>query len=161
MSEHISVAAFCVQEQLDAADSPGDTGREGRGRMWDVSSSKLSSSSTRALNPVFIYCHLTSLLAWPCVHKVIPVRGFLLRRKRSPGVGELQPMGACVLPVLGQEPFVSQGRSDVFGQVCSCSMPQNCCRRGNVLFSTSISYIHLDRHRFEFLSPNADAALKL
>lgn len=40
-------------------------------------------------------------------------------------------------------------------------VPPNCCRRGNILFSTRISQIHLDRHRFEFLSPNADTALKL
>lgn len=40
-------------------------------------------------------------------------------------------------------------------------VPQNCCRRGNILFSTCISQNHLDRHRFEFLSPNADTALRL
>lgn len=66
--------------------------QRGRERMGNFSSSKLSSSSTRALNPVFIYCHLTSLLAWPCVHKVIPVRGFLLRRERSRGAEKLQPV---------------------------------------------------------------------
>lgn len=71
-------------------------------------------------------------------------------------------MGVCVLPVLGQEPFVSQGRSYVFGQVSSC------------LFSSSselleerkyfVSHLYLSespRHKFEFLSPNADTALRL
>lgn len=66
-----------------------------------------------------------------------------------------------MLPVLGQEPFVSQGRSDVFGQVssCLCSSVSELLR--NILFSTCISQIHLDRHKFEFLSPNTDTALKL
>lgn len=66
-----------------------------------------------------------------------------------------------MLPVLGQEPFVSQGRSDVFGQVssCLCSSASELLR--NILFSTCISQIHLDRHKFEFLSPNAGTALKL
>lgn len=112
---------------------------------------------------MFIYCHLTSLLAWPRVHKDIPVRGFLLRRKRSRRAEEASAyasVGVCVLPVLGQGPFVSQGRSDVFGQVSSCLCYSASELLRNILFSTCISQIHLDRHKFEFFSPNADTALK-
>lgn len=43
-------------------------------------------------------------------------------------------------------------------------VPQNCCRKGNHLFSICISQkICLDRHviRFELLPPNTDIAAKL
>lgn len=70
-------------------------------------------------------------------------------------------VGVCVLPVLGQEPFVSQGRSDVFGQVSSCLFSSASELLINILFSTCISQIHLDRLKFEFLSPDAETALKL
>lgn len=137
--------------------------QRGRERMWDVSSSKLSSSSTRALNPVCIYCHLTSLLAWPCVHKVIPVRGFLFRRREAE---ELQPVlqWECVCSQCWSKSLLchSAGVMCLGKFLLACfPVPQNCCRRGNILFSTCISQSHLDRHRFEFLSPNADTALRL
>lgn len=115
---------------------------------------------------MFIYSHLTSLLAWPCVHKVILVRGFLLRRKRSRGAEKLQPvlLWECVCaPSSGESILCHRAGVMCLGKfLLACfPVPQNCCRRGNILFPTCISQSHLDRHMFEFLTPNADTALRL
>lgn len=45
--------------------------------MEDVSCRRLSTGSRRAFNPVFVLPYLTRSLLWPCIHKIIPVRGIL------------------------------------------------------------------------------------
>lgn len=81
--------------------------QRGRQRTWDISSSKLSSGSTRALNPVFIYWHV----CWP---GHIFIKSFQSEASFWAGreAEELQPMflwGVCA-PSAGARAFCVTGQ---------------------------------------------------
>lgn len=73
------VVAFCLEEQLAGCCWLTQWySQRGKERVQDVSCRGLSSRSKTALNSEFIFPHLTRSLDWPCVHKIIPIRGVLL-----------------------------------------------------------------------------------
>lgn len=85
----------------------------------------------------------------------------------SQPVSEFQPVciGKLLSARTGNFPVTGQVDAVYLGKLLLAyfPVPQNCCRKGKNLFSTCISQkICLDRHtlRFEFLSLNADTALK-
>jgi len=74
-----SVIAFCLEEQLAGCCwLTQQYSQRGKERVQDVSCRGLSSGTKTALNSGFIFPYLTRSLDWPCIHKIIPIRGILL-----------------------------------------------------------------------------------
>lgn len=70
--------AFCLEEQLAGCCwLTQQYSQRGKERVQDVSCRGLSSGTKTALNAEFIFPHLTRSLDWPCIHKIIPIRGIL------------------------------------------------------------------------------------